>query len=103
MPPKTEIAEKILARLKGLGNQMQAGEEPLFTIPAIWDAGRGQRSMPCDVGLTNQRLIGYVYVTFPQERLFLHALSLANIKAVTLSHKSFEPVFQELLLRYVQR
>lgn len=103
MPPKTEIAEKILARLKGLGNQMQAGEEPLFTIPAIWDAGRGQRSMPCDVVLTNQRLLGYVYVTFPRERLFLDALSLANIKAVTLRHKTFEPVFRELLVRDGQR
>jgi len=103
MPPKTEIAEKILARLKGLGNQMQAGEEPLFTVPAIWDAGRGQRSMPCDVVLTNQRLLGYVYVTFPRERLFLDALSLANIKAVTLRHKTFEPVFRELLVRDGQR
>jgi len=103
MPPKTEIAEKILARLKGLGNQMQAGEEPLFTVPAIWDAGRGQRSMPCDVVLTNQRLLGYVYVTFPRERLFLDALSLANIKAVTLRHKAFEPVFRELLVRDGQR
>ncbi len=103
MPSKTEIAEKILARLKGLGNQMQAGEEPLFTVPAIWDAGRGQRSMPCDVVLTNQRLLGYVYVTFPRERLFLDALSLANIKAVTLRHKTFEPVFRELLVRDGQR
>jgi hypothetical protein len=103
MPPKTEIAEKILARLKGLGNQMQAGEEPLFTVPAIWDAGREQRSMPCDVVLTNQRLLGYVYVTFPRERLFLDALSLANIKAVTLRHKTFEPVFRELLVRDGQR
>ena len=103
MPSKTEIAEKILARLKGLGNQMQAGEEPLFTVPAIWDAGRGQRSMPCDVVLTNQRLLGYVYVTFPRERLFLDALSLANIKAVTLRHKAFEPVFRELLVRDGQR
>ena len=103
MPPKTETAEKILARLKGLGNQMQAGEEPLFTVPAIWDAGRGQRSMPCDVVLTNQRLLGYVYVTFPRERLFLDALSLGNIKAVTLRHKTFEPVFRELLVRDDQR
>lgn len=103
MPPKTELAEKILARLKGLGNQMQAGEEPLFTVPAIWDAGQGQRSMPCDVVLTNQRLFGYVYVTFPRERLFLDALSLANIKAVTLRHKTFEPIFRELLVRDGQR
>ena len=103
MPPRTETAEKILARLKGLGNQMQVGEKPLFTVPAIWDGGRGQRGMPCDVVLTNQRLFGYVYVTFPRERLFLDALSLANIKAVTLRHKTFEPLFRELLVSDGQR
>jgi len=42
-------------------------------------------------------------VTFPRERLFLDALSLANIKAVTLRHKAFEPVFRELLVRDGQR
>jgi len=98
MPPKTDTAQKILARLKGLSNHMQAGEEPLFTVPAIWDSGQDQRSTPCDVVLTNQRLFGYVYVTFPRERLFLDALTLANIKAVTLRHKTFEPVFRELLV-----
>jgi hypothetical protein len=103
MPPKTETAEKILARLKGLRNHMQAGEEPLFTVPAIWDSGQEQRSMACDVVLTNQRLFGYVYVTFPRERLFLDALALTNIKAVTLRHKTFEPVFRELLVSEGQR
>ncbi len=103
MPPKTETAEKILARLKGLRNHMQASEEPLFTVPAIWDSGQEQRSMPCDVVLTNQRLFGYVYVTFPRERLFLDALILTNIKAVTLRHKTFEPVFRELLVSEGQR
>lgn len=103
MPPKTETAEKILARLKGLRNHMQAGEEPLFTVPAIWDSGQEQRSMPCDVVLTNQRLFGYVYVTFPRERLFLDALALTNIKTVTLRHKTFEPVFRELLVSEGQR
>src|SRR6266516_5557703 len=103
MPSKTETAEKILARLKGLRNHMQTGEEPLFTVPAIWDSGQEQRSMPCDVVLTNQRLFGYVFVTFPRERLFLDAISLANIKAVTLRHKTFEPVFRELLVNDGQR
>ena len=59
--------------------------------------------MPCDVVLTNQRLFGYVFVTFPRERLFLDAISLANIKAVTLRHKTFEPVFRELLVNDGQR
>ncbi len=103
MPSKTETAEKILTRFKGLRSQIQAGEEPLFTIPAIWDSGQGQRSMPCDVVLTNQRLFGYVYVTFPRERLFLDALSLAKITAVTLRQKTFEPVFRELLVSEGQR
>ena len=103
MPPKTDTAQKIMARLKGLRNHMQADEEPLFSVPAIWDSGQEQRSMPCDVVLPNQRLIGYVFVTFPRERLFLDALALTNIKAITLRHKTFEPVFRELLVSAGQR
>src|SRR5260370_13512457 len=98
MPLKTGTAEKILSRLKGLRNHMQAGEVPVFTVPAIWDAGQGQRSMPCDVVITNQRIFGYVYVSFPRERLFLDALSLATIQAVSLRHKTYEPLFRELLV-----
>lgn len=100
---QTATAEKILARLKGLRNHMQAGEVPLFSVPAIWDGGQGQRSMPCDVVLTNQRLFGYVYASFPRERLFLDALSLNAIQAITLRHKSFEPIFRELLVSGGQR
>jgi hypothetical protein len=98
MQPKNETADKILKHLKGLRNHMQPGEEPLFTVPAIWDSSQEQRSMPCDVVLTNKRLFGYVYVTFPRERLFLDALSLSAIKAVTFRQKTFEPVFRELLV-----
>jgi len=100
---KPGIAEKILASLKGLRNHLQPGEEPLMTIPAIWDSGWEQRSMPCDVVLTNKRLIGYVFVTFPRERLFLEALSLNAITTVSLRHKSFEPLFRELLVGAGQR
>lgn len=103
MPSKTGTAEKILSRLKGLRNHMQAGEVPVFTVPAIWDAGQGQRSMPCDVVVTNQRIFGYVYVSFPRERLFLDALSLATIQAVSLRHKTYEPLFRELLVSDGQR
>jgi len=103
MQQKNAIADKILSQLKGLRNHLQPGEEPIFTVPAIWDNGQAQRSMPCDVVLTNQRLFGYVYVTFPRERLFLDALSLTEIKAVTLRQKTFEPVFRELLVRDGQR
>jgi len=103
MQPKNTTAEKILTRLKGLRTHMQPGEEPLFTVTAIWDSGQHQRSMPCDVVLTNQRLFGYVYVTFPRERLFLDALSLTSIKAVTFRQKTFEPLFRELLVSDGQR
>lgn len=103
MQPKSTTAEKIFTHLKGLRSHMQPGEEPLFTVPAIWDSGREQRSMPCDVVLTNQRLFGYVYVTFPRERLFLDALSLTAIKAVTFRQKTFEPLFRELLVSDGQR
>jgi hypothetical protein len=103
MPSQTRTAEKILSRLKGLRNHLQADEEPLFSIPAIWDGGQSQRSMPCDVVLTNQRLFGYVYVSFPRERLFLDALQLSGIKAVSLRRKTFEPVFRELLVSEGQR
>src|SRR5712691_2772127 len=96
MPSKSMTAEKILTRLKGLRNHMQPGEEPLFAIPAIWDGGQGQRSTPCDVVLTNFRLFGYVFVSFPRERLFLDAITLSSIKAVSLRHKTYEPLFREL-------
>ncbi len=74
-----------------------------MTIPAIWDSGWEQPSMPCDVVLTNQRLIGYVFVTFPRQRLFLETLSLSAITTVSLRHKSFEPLFRELLVSEGQR
>src|SRR5260370_33571168 len=102
MPLKTGTAEKILSRLKGLRTHMQAGEVPVFTVPAIWDAGQGQRSMPCDVVVTNQRIFGYVYVSFPRERLFLDALSLDTIQAVSLRHNAYEPLFPELLRSHAQ-
>ena len=103
MQPKNATADKLLKRLKGLRNHLLPDEEPLFTVPAIWDSGGEQRSMPCDVVLTNQRLFGYVYVTFPRERLFLDALALTAIKAVTFRQKTFEPLFRELLVSEGQR
>jgi len=101
--PKSSTAEKIFDSLKGLRNHMQVGEQPLFSIPAIWHGEQEQRGMPCDVVLTNQRLLGYVFVTFPRERLFLEALSLYDIITVSLLHKSFEPLFRELLVSDGQR
>ena len=98
MQSKNGTADKISRNLKGLREHLQLDEEPLFTVPAIWDSGQDQRSVPCDVVLTNKRLFGYVYVTFPRERLFLDALTLTAIKAVTFRQKTFEPVFRELLV-----
>ncbi len=85
-------------KIKGLSIHLQPDEEPLFTVPAIWDSAQEQRGVPCDVVLTNQRIFGYYYVTFPRERLFLDALNLNEIKAVTFRQKSFEPLFRELLV-----
>jgi len=98
MQSKNGTADKIIRNLKGLRAHLQPNEEPLFTMPAIWDSRQDQRSVPCDVVLTNKRLFGYVYVTFPRERLFLDALSLTAIKVVTFRQKTFEPVFRELLV-----
>jgi hypothetical protein len=98
MPSKNGTPDKIIKRPKGLRAHLLPDEEPLFSMPAIWDSGKEQSSMPCDVVLTNQRLFGYVYVTFPRERLFLDALTLSAIKAVTFRQKTFEPVFRELLV-----
>ena len=98
MQSKNGTAGKIMKHLKGLRAHLQPDEEPLFSVPAIWDSGRDQNSMACDVVLTNQRLFGYVYATFPRERLFLDALTLTEIKVVTFRQKTFEPVFRELLV-----
>jgi hypothetical protein len=98
MASQSKTAEQILVRFKGLRNQLQTGEEPLFTIPAIWDGGQAQRSTACDVIVTNQRIMGFFFVSFPRERLFLDAFALPAIQAVSLRHKAFEPLFRELLL-----
>jgi len=98
MRPQNVTTDKIIKQLKGLSNYLLPGEEPLFTVPAIWDSGQEQRSVPCDVVVTNQRIFGYYFVTFPRERLFLDALNLAEIKVVTFRQKTFEPVFRELLV-----
>jgi len=98
MQSKNGTADKIIRNLKGLRAHLQPNEEPLFTMPAIWDSRQDQRSVPCDVVLTNKRLFGYVYVTFPRERLILDALILTAIKVVTFRQKTFEPVFRELLV-----
>jgi len=95
--------KKILSNLKELQNHLQPDEQPLLNIPAFWDSEQGQRSTPCDVVLTNQRLLGYAFVTFPRERLFLESLTLSHITSVSLRQKTFEPLFRELFISDGQR
>jgi hypothetical protein len=96
-------SDKILARLKGLRARMRKGEQPLFSIPAIWDNATEHQSNACDLVLTNQRLFGYIYTTFPRERLFLDALELNTITAVSIRRKSFEALFRELFVSDSQK
>jgi hypothetical protein len=96
-------SDKILARLKGLRARMREGEQPLFSIPAIWDNATEHQSNACDLVLTNQRLFGYIYTTFPRERLFLDALELNTITAVSIRRKSFEALFRELFVSDSQK
>ncbi len=98
MPDDTQTAKKILASLKGLQKHLQPDEQPSLNIPAFWDNGQGQQGTPCDVVLTNQRLLGYAFVTFPRKRLFLEALTLSHITNVSLRQKTFEPLFRELFV-----
>lgn len=94
---------KAVARLKGLNKHLQNDEEPVMSIPGIWDNGQTDHSTACDIVLTNQRIFGYYFVSFPRERLFLDALPLATIRAVTLRQKNFEPIFRELMVSSAER
>jgi hypothetical protein len=100
---QTRAAEQILRRVKHLRDHLLPGEIPILAIPAIWDSGKQRQSTPCDVVVTNQRLLGYYVVDFPRKRLFLEELSLSTITAVTLRHKSYEPLFRELMVSNAQR
>ena len=93
-------AQKILARTKGLRKQMQTDEEPLLRVAAIWDNGQAHMSKPCNVIITNQRLIGFELVTFPRERLFLEDVPLTSIQSVTLRNRTYDPLFRELAVKY---
>jgi len=97
MPNTSKNAEKILARCKGLSKQLQPGEDPVLSIPAIWDSDKHSYREACEVILTNQRLIGFYGKSFPRE-LFFDALDLSNITHVTLRQKTHEPVFREIMV-----
>ena len=91
-------SEKILSHLKRLREHLHEGEKPLFSIPAIWENATEKESHACDLVLTNQRLFGYIYTSFPRERLFLDDLELDKIKVVSIREKNFEALFRELFV-----
>jgi hypothetical protein len=97
MSNTSENAQKILSRCKGLSQQLQAGEEPVLSIPAIWDSNEHSHSEACEVILTNRRLIGFYFKSFPREKLFLDVLNLSGITHVTQRQKTYA-LFRELLV-----
>lgn len=99
----TNTSEKIIANIKGLRNHLRPNEQPILTLPGIWDGGQHQHSIPCEIVLTNERLLGYSFASFPRERLFLESLTLSQITNVSLRQKSFEPLFRELMVSEGER
>jgi hypothetical protein len=97
MSNSSENAQKILSRCKGLSQQLQVGEEPVFSMPAIWDSDNYSHGEACEVILTNERLIGFYFKSFPREKLFLDALNLSAITHVTLRQKTYA-LFRELMV-----
>jgi len=95
-------AEKILASIKGLRDHLQTDEEPLVTIPGIWESvpttENEQSAVTCEIVVTNQRVLGYMHTKFPRERLFLAAFSLAGITTLSFRQRSFDLLFRELLI-----
>ncbi len=98
MSDTSKNAQKILSQSKGLSQQLQVGEEPVLSIPAIWDSDERSHSEACDVILTDQRLIGFYFKSFPREKLFFEALDLSAITHVTLRQKTYQPVFREIVV-----
>jgi F0F1-type ATP synthase assembly protein I len=98
MSDTSKNAQKILSQSKGLSQQLQTGEEPVLSIPAIWDSDERSHSEACDVILTDRRLIGFYYKRFPREFVFFEALDLSAITHVTLRQKTYQPVFREIVV-----
>ena len=98
MSDTSKNAQKILSQSKGLSQQLQTGEEPVLSIPAIWGSNERSHSEACDVILTDQRLIGFYYKSFPREFVFFEALDLSAITHVTLRQKTYQPVFREIVV-----
>lgn len=98
MSDTSDNAQKILSRCKGLSLQLQAEEEPVLSIPAIWDSDEYSHSEACEVVLTNQRLIGFYFKSFPREKLFFDALNLSSLDHVVMRQKTYQPVFREIIV-----
>ena len=96
---KARTAYKILRRVRGLREQMQPEEEPLLAVAGIWDSGKEEHSTPCEVIVTNQRLLGFYTSRISRtRRLFLEQFDLMAITAVSLRQKTYEPIFRELMV-----
>ena len=96
---KTRTAYKILRRARGLREQMQPEEEPLLAVAGIWDSGKEEHSTPCEVIVTNQRLLGFYTSRISRaRRLFLEQFDLKAVAAVSLRQKTYEPIFRELMV-----
>ena len=94
----SEVSEKHLTHLKGLRDHLQPDELVILNVPALWDGGQNTGSTPCDVIVTNQRVLGFYSRSFPRERLFLDSIDLSALKAVSFRNRSNEPLFRELFL-----
>lgn len=78
---------------------MQPDEKPLLAVAAIWDSGKEDHSTPCEIIVTNQRLLGFYTSRISRvRRIFLEQVELKTITVVSLRQKTFEPVFRELLV-----
>ncbi|HLG78780.1 MAG TPA: hypothetical protein VKX46_20380 [Ktedonobacteraceae bacterium] len=99
MPDDTRQAMDIKIGSKGLSSHLQEGEQPLLAEPGIWNGGENQRNETCDVVVTNKRLLGYYYRSFPREKTFLDALDLKAITAVSWIQENYSPIFRELLVK----
>ncbi|MBX5458126.1 MAG: hypothetical protein IRZ31_14620 [Thermogemmatispora sp.] len=96
-PSQANAGRRILRRFRGLQAHLQPGEEPLESRPVIWNSQQHGR-VACDAILTNRRLLGYYQVRFPRPRLFLEAIPLTEITAITLRIPQSRPLLHELLI-----
>ncbi|GER83199.1 hypothetical protein KTAU_18360 [Thermogemmatispora aurantia] len=98
-PSQARAGRRILRRFRGLQAHLQPDEELLGSRPVIWSSQQHGR-VACDVILTNRRLLGYYQVRFPRPRLFLEAIPLTEITAITLRMPQSRVLLYELLISF---